>query len=239
MPTSEDPLAVWLADASREMEGQDGERATLAAAVRLAVGNIDGAESASVSIVSGRKIVTPAWEGDVSLESDRLQYELNEGPCLDSIAEHHAVHSPSLAYDQRWPSWGPRVVEEQGAHSVLSVRLFTDGQAYGALNMYSKHKDAFSDQDQEEATALAAHVAIALAAVRESDSLLAGLDSRSVIGQAMGVVMERFDLTPPVALALLSRISAGTQTKVRDVARQIVATRTVPTGVEPADPPQS
>lgn len=190
MPTSDDPLAVWIAEASREMEGQGGELAR---------------------------------------ECDRLQYLLGEGPCLDSIAERHAVRSPSLAYDERWPVWGPRVADDPGAHSVLSVRLFTDGHAFGALNMYSPAKDAFSDQDQEEATALAAHIAIALAAVRQSDSLLAGLDSRSVIGQAMGIIMERFDLAPPVALSLLGRIASSTQTKVRDVAREIVTTRSVPT----------
>lgn len=228
MPTTDEPLSSWIATAAREMQGQAGAQATLEAAVRLATDNIAGAESVGVSIVSGRTVATPAWVGQMALDCDRLQYELDEGPCLGAIARHGTVISPSVAYDDRWPRWGPRVAEEAGVASVLAVWLFTDRDSLGALNMYSSVKDAFTSHDREEALALAAHVSIALSAVRESDSLHEGLDSRSVIGQAMGIVMERYGLTSAVAFALLTRLSSSGEVKLRDLAQEVVTSRKLP-----------
>jgi hypothetical protein len=144
---------------------------------------------------------------------DRLQYETGEGPCLDAIWTEETVYNPSLGYDRRWPRWGPRVVGETGAHSVLAFRLFTDRHTVGALNLCSRVHDAFDDTDRREGHALAAHIAIAVASVQQIDSLTDVLDPRSVIGQATGILMERYQLDQPRAFAVLARVSSTEERK--------------------------
>jgi transcriptional regulator with GAF, ATPase, and Fis domain len=224
-----DSLNQRMAEAARELEKQFDAQHTMQSAVDLAVVNVTGCEAAGISIVRrGRDIYTPASTDPMVAAGDRLQYETGEGPCLDAIWDEETVYSPSLAYDRRWPLWGPRVAAETGAQSVLAFQLFTDHQSLGALNLYSRKRDAFDDADREDGQALAAHIAIAVAAVQEIGSLTAALDSRSIIGQATGILMERYGLDQPRAFAVLARVSAAEERKVRDIAVELVETRALP-----------
>jgi len=107
-------------------------------------------------------------------------------------------------------------------------RLFSNDHDLGALNLYGKSTSAFSADDVYDGTALAAHVAVALAAAQEVESLEQALVGRTVISQATGILMERFDMTPDRAFAVLSRLSQDKNSKLRQLAEQIVPTRTVP-----------
>lgn len=214
-----------MAAAARELQSQADPQETLETAVKLAVSDVDGAESAAVSIghVKGQ-IETPASVGEMAVRGDQLQYETGEGPCLDAIWEEQTVYSPDLAADPRWPAWGARTAEETGAQSILAFHLFTQGQSVGALNLYSKTLDGFSATDRDEGLALAAHIAVALASARELETLGVALDTRTLIGQAIGIVMERYSLKGPEAFALLSRLSQTANVKVRNLATEIVET---------------
>lgn len=203
-------------------------------AVKLAAANIDGCDSVGISIVYAKKrIQTPAATDQLVMDADRLQYETGEGPCLDAIWEQRTIHSPSLGYDRRWPAWGPRVVRETEAQSVLAFQLFTHGDSLGALNVYSRTRGAFDEQSREDGQAIAAHIAIAVAAAQQVADLEKALDSRTVIGEATGILMERFDMDPEGAFKVLARLSSHSNTKIRDLAAEVVATRRLP---EP--PPQ-
>ncbi len=221
-------FATRMADAARDMQGQRDALATMEAAVRLALTHVEGADAAALSIVRRRTVETSASTGTMAAEADRLQYKYGEGPCLDTIREHHTVYSPSLGYDRRWPTWGPQVVERAGAHSALSFLLFTDEEEMGALNLYAGAKDAFTDASRAEGAALASHIAIAIASARGIDSLVAGLDTRSIIGQAIGIVMERFDMPADTAFTLLTRLSTTSNTKLHEVASAVVAGEKLP-----------
>src|SRR5690606_33003644 len=109
-----------------------------------------------------------------------------------AIWQEPSVHSTDLEQDARWPQWGQRVVAETSARSVLSFQLFTHKDTLGALTLYSRTPDAFDQDAKDEAIAIAAHVAIAVAATEEVHQLASGLDSRTVIGQATGMIIERF-----------------------------------------------
>ncbi len=221
----EKALSQRMAAAARELQGQSDPQETLETAVRLAVSDIEGADSAAVSIghVKGQ-IDTPASVGEMAVRGDQLQYETGEGPCLDAIWDEHTVYSPDLAADRRWPAWGARTAEETGARSILAFHLFTHDQTVGALNLYSKTLDGFDAADRDEGLALAAHIAVALASARELETLGLALDSRTLIGQAVGIVMERYSLKGPEAFALLSRLSQASNIKVRVLASEIVTT---------------
>jgi transcriptional regulator with GAF, ATPase, and Fis domain len=134
------------------------------------------------------------------------------------------VHSPDLAHDKRWPAWGPRVVRETAAESILCFRLFTHRDTLGALNLYSRRRDAYDQDAQDEGRAIAAHVAIAVAACQEVQQLARGMHSHTIIGQATGILMERFDLDAARAFSVLVRLSQDNNVKLREVAAETVAT---------------
>ena len=218
-----------MAAAARELQGQIDPDATVKSAVDLAVKNVQGCDAASVSIVRARrKVDTPAATADLAVIGDRLQYETGEGPCLTAIWDEETVYAPDLINDPRWLNWGPRIAEATGARSSFSVRLFTVEDTLGALNLYSTHPEAFNGEDKAEAMAIAAHISIAVAAAQKIEQFEAALDSRTIIAQACGIVMERYKVDSIAAFALLTRLSSTQNVKLRDVAAQLVLTRDLP-----------
>jgi transcriptional regulator with GAF, ATPase, and Fis domain len=223
-------MAERMTAAAREMEDQADPAATVKSAVELLVQNVEGCEAASISLVySKRRVETPAASDNVAALADQLQGELAEGPALDTLWTNETVYVPELANETRWPTWGARLSEETGTRSVLTFRLFTLKEVIGALSMYSTKADAFSEADKSEGLALAAHIAIAVIAAQKLDHYEAALDSRTIIGQACGLVMERYDMSADKAFALLVRISSTQNIKLRTVAAELVFTRVMPT----------
>ena len=218
-----DSLSERMAAAARELQLQHDPKATLESAARMALAELEGADSVGISIVHRNKTIqTEAATDEMAARGDQLQYETGEGPCLDAIWTERTVYSPSLGYDRRWPRWGPRVVAETGAESVLAFQLFTTADTLGALNLYSRTRDGFSDTDEEEGLALAAHIAIALATAAELDQLGQAVSTRTVIGQATGILMERYSIDTVRAFAVLTRLSTTGNIKIRDLAVDIV-----------------
>lgn len=218
-----------MADAARQLGGMDvGD--TLGMATTLAVELVGGCEAAAVTLVKRRRqLETPAYSGDMAARGDLLQYEVGEGPCIDAVWQEQFVISADLVEEDRWPLWAPRVVEELGARSMMCVQLFTSEDTLGALNLYSSQRDAFHDhQDRYEAEALAAHVALALFSAQQTEGLHAALVTRTIIGQAEGILMERFSLDADRAFQVLRRISSRHNTKLHQVAADLVGTRQVP-----------
>ena len=222
-------IAERMADAARQMEDQHDPSATVKSAVELLVRNVPGCTSASISLVYGKKRVeTPAASDELAAVGDRLQAELAEGPALDTLDQHESVYIPDLATEDRWPTWGPRLTEATGARSVLTFRLFTFSDVIGALRMYSVEEDAFAAEDHGEGLARGARVAIGVLAAQRAEQFETALDTRTVIGQACGMVMERYGLDAAAAFGLLTRISSTENVKLRDVATAVVARRTLP-----------
>jgi GAF domain-containing protein len=225
-------LSEQIAAAARELEGEFDQGATMDKAVSLSVQVVASAEEAGISLLHGCRggIDTPAATSDLVRRIDELQYHFDEGPCLDAIRESETTYSPDVGTDDRWPRWGPAAAEETGVRSMMCFRLFTHGDKLGALNLYSRASNAFDDDDREQGLAIAAHTAIAVAAVQEIDQLKAGMDSRTLIGQAQGILMERFGMDAHRAFAVLTRLASQTNRKLRDIAYEIVQTRLLPDG---------
>lgn len=218
-------LSERMAAAARELQEVEDLSDTYASAVALAVANTDGADAAGLSIIRRRtEVETLAATHDMARAADQLQYETKQGPCLSAIWEHTTIYCPDLATDSRWPVWGPRVAAETDALSVLAFQLFTHEDTLGALNLYSRRRDGFDERDREDGLALAAHIAIAVTSAQRLDDLGHALGSRTVIGQATGVLMERYGLNPVVAFAVLTRVSSQDEVKVRDLAARLVRT---------------
>jgi len=136
----------------------------------------------------------------------------------------HDVTSVVGSADDRWPAWPPQA-NQLGIKSILSVRLRTPTATVGALNLYSRELDRFTAKDLAIAQVIADHAAVAVANARTESTLWQAIEARKLIGQAQGILMERFDLTDEQAFAVLRRYSQDTNTKLRDVAQRLIATR--------------
>jgi GAF domain-containing protein len=218
-----------LAAAARGMQQEDSSRQAMERAVAIATEILPGCDAAGVCVVyRGERVDTHATSNDALRQVDSLQHELKEGPCLDALRQQDTVQSSDLSIDERWPRWGPEVVRRLGLFSIVSYRLFSTGDNLGALNLYGKERAAFTTDDVHDGMALAAHIGVALAGAQEVENLEKARAGRTVIGQATGILMERFDLAPDRAFDVLSRLSQHRNLKLRQLAEQIVHTRVVP-----------
>ena len=229
-------LLERLAETARHLQRTHNDvAATLQSAVEVSHATIEGCDAVGLSMVRKKRLVeTVAATDDMVRRADQLQYELEEGPCIDVLWEHVVVRSGDLDHDVRWPLWGPRVVDETEARSSLSFGLFTNDEHLGALNLYSRTRDAFDDLALAEGMSIAAQISIAVSASLHFDVLSQGLVSRTVIGQATGILMERYDLDPVKAFSVLTRMSNQGNIKLRVLAAEIVKYRaeSVPRAVE-------
>jgi len=221
-----------LAAAARAMADQRGTSDTLDRALRAAIDIIDGCELAGVSVVTRGGIETLAATSDALRKIDQLQHDLEQGPCRDALRRHEVVTSGDLAHDERWPLWGTRIADELGILSCAGFRLFTTGKSIGAMTLYSRAADAFDDGAVADGQLLAAHVAVAYTASRREDQLNEAVSSRTTIGTALGVLMERYSLDSERAFEVLCRTASQTKTKLYVVAKHLVETGQLP-GVDP------
>jgi GAF domain-containing protein len=220
-----------LARIARELVSEPDMQHTLQGVVEAAAQNLDGEVWASVSLVKDRREVqTPAASDDRADRADQLQYELEEGPCLDAIWEQETFQIDDMSADERYPRWTRAVAEQTGIRSSLSLQLFTDAEqnSLGGLNLYSPQPGAFDAETRAEALAFAAQAAVALRSAQTEENLRSGMATRNLIGMAQGILIERLRLTPDQAFAVLSRLSQESNTKLRDVARRLVQTGEIP-----------
>jgi len=178
--------------------------------------------SASITVKhNDGRLETFAATDDFLLEVDAAQYELREGPCYESATDTVHVTAPHLATDERFPRYAP-VALDKGIRSQAGIRLFDAPKSNGALNLYSDRDGAFEDLGVLEQ--LFAHQsAMALDYARQIDQLHEAVQSRQMIGQAVGMVMERYDLKDANAFAVLTRLSSERNVKLRVIAEEILA----------------
>jgi GAF domain-containing protein len=191
--------------------------------VKEAVRFVPGAAHAGITITRRRKEVqTTSATGPYPAVLDRIQQRHQEGPCLAAAWEHHTIRIDDLASDQRWPHYRKEAVEQTPIRSLICFRLFGDSQNVGALNFYAEQVNAFDDQSVEVGLLFAAHTALAWNTLRRDRQFRSALASRDVIGQAKGILMERFKIDAVTAFELLTRLSQESNTPVTDIAHRLV-----------------
>ena len=223
-PLAADGLTSRLSELAREFAAAHGRAETLDAVVDAAVDAIPGAEHASISVTARRhQGTTLAWTSAVAREVDQSQYDTSEGPCLDALYAHVTVRADDLRREPRWPTLAQLAVG-RGIRSMLALQLFVEGDDLGALNLFSADAGAFTDESEQVGLAFAAHAAVAVASAQEIETLRRAVDSRDLIGQAKGVLMERHGITADVAFSVLVRYSRDSNVKLVDVAEHVVST---------------
>ncbi|MGY1743139.1 MULTISPECIES: GAF and ANTAR domain-containing protein [unclassified Blastococcus] len=196
--------------------------------VRLAARQTPSAQACGLTLARESGAVTVACTDELAERADERQYQVDDGPCLQSMREGVVVRVADMAADERWGRY-PALAAQVGVRSSLSIPLVVEERSRGALNFYSTRPGSFTDRDEHVATRWAAQATGALAvALRIADGderaeqLLGGLDTRTTIGQAVGLVMAQERCSAEEAFRLLTLASQRRNVKLREVAAGVV-----------------
>jgi hypothetical protein len=227
MDTAHDEqLVVALRAAARELAGRRSIRdleETLRQIVASAVDTVPGVDAGSISITEHGRIETRHPTSEQIGKLDRVQVELYEGPCitaLDDPPDSGTVLARDLAGEdaQRWPRFAPQAVEA-GFRSLMSTQLSVEGGLRAALNLYSRTPDAFDAHARTLAGLFGVQAAMLLYGSRQVNHLQRAVDSRDLIGQAKGILMERFGVGDEAAFQMMVKSSQDTNLKLTAVAQ--------------------
>lgn len=204
---------------------------TLDAIVATAAATLDSARYAGLIIVKRGELFPQAATARPPELLDLLQQKLGYGPCVDAAQRQRANRIDDTRRDERWPEFAAEAAA-LGVRSLLCVPLRVDERCLGTLSLYAEQVRAFSDQDERITTLLATLAALALAEAQRADQMRTALGNRDIIGQAKGILMERYRLDADAAFGYLSRVAQDANLKVLAVARQLVRS-----GEMPSTPP--
>jgi GAF domain-containing protein len=196
----------------------------------IATPGIPGAEATSITLVRGDRAFTAAYDGEMALAADELQYQEDAGPCVDAGRGGVVLRVDDMRTETRWPRYVTRVVDT-GVRSSLSVPLPYQDTTVGALNIYSSQPRAFASPESldaglqvAEAVAVAVVNADAHAQLTEhARNMRLAMDSRAVIEQAKGVLMAQRHVDSDQAFEILREASQRYNRKLRDISLGIVA----------------
>lgn len=222
---STDPdLPSAIAAAAVAVNTRSSVPETLQAIVDVARQSLEGIDHVGITLRQrDGALHTDAATDETVLVLDRIQYDLGEGPCVTAVdGESRTVVVEHVRHHAGWHAFVQQAVQH-GLRSVLAVRLFTDAGIVGVLNMYSTSSDTISPETRDTAELFATHAAYAYGHQHQVDNLETALRTRELIGNAVGIVMERYGLDRDRAFEYLVRTAASSEVKLRVIARHLVS----------------
>jgi GAF domain-containing protein len=220
--TEHEHISAAVARASRAINAPNDLESQLGVIVDVARNSMPEIDHVGVSIAyRDGHVETKAATSELVHELDQLQYSMGEGPCLHAIESDPVVVVQHARDDTRWPRFLQAAVAK-GMRSQLGMRLYLDEQSRGGLNLYSTTSDTIDAENESLAELFASHAALAMGRLRIEENLGAALASRTTIGIALGLIMERYGMDRDRAFAYLTRIASTSERKLRDVAEHLV-----------------
>jgi GAF domain-containing protein len=211
-------LAMRMADLARTAAAPRSVEDVLSDVTAAALELVPGTDTAGVLLIGkGGKWDSLGGTSDLPHLLDELQMKYNEGPCVEAALDDLIVRTEDFRTDERFPNWSPAVVE-LGVLSGVSFKLYTANRTAGALNLFAFKPNAFD-------TVLAAHAAAAILASREGEELQSALSTRDRIGQAKGIIMERYNVDDIQAFDMLRKLSQDSNIRLVDIAQRVIETR--------------
>jgi transcriptional regulator with GAF, ATPase, and Fis domain len=183
-------------------------------------------DAAAVSLLEQGVMRTAASTAPAAQRAGDLQIRCSEGPSVDAVVDRRHSVVDDLRVEGRWRFWAPQAAQ-LGWRSVVSVSL-TDENTSGVVNLYSRTPRAFAADELASAEVFAQHAALALAIAQERAHLVAAVNTRTVIGQAQGILMQRYDIDANQAFTVMRRYSSHSNRKLRDIAEVILTHRGLP-----------
>lgn len=220
--TERPDIADALARATREINAPTDLDSTLQRIVEVAARSLPGIDHAGISVAhrDGR-METKAGTDALVWQLDDLQYSLREGPCVYAVEAEPVVVVNHIRHEQRWPRYVPPAVKA-GLRAQIGLRLYLEQKTLGGLNLYSTETDEIDPDVEHTAALFAAHAAVAMGRARTEETLHSAVRTRTLIGQAVGIVMQRYEIDDDRAFRYLARVSQHGNVKLRDVAAELV-----------------
>jgi GAF domain-containing protein len=221
-------LAERMAVLARAVATPRAAEEVFAEVTSAAVELITGVDTAGILLITkGGRFESHAGTTDLPHELDGLQHTLQEGPCMEAALDDVVVRVDDFRSETRWPAYSAAVAE-LGVLSSLSFRLYTHKRTAGALNLFGFAPRVWDADGVLTGTVLAAHAAAAVSAHLEAGQLQSALLSRDHIGQAKGVIMERYGVDDVRAFDMLRQLSQESNTRLVDIADRVIGTRGSP-----------
>jgi GAF domain-containing protein len=210
--------------------GDQSMQSVLQIVADLAKSVLPGSPEVSICLLANDRALTPVSTGDMALQLDEKQFAKGDGPCLHAARTGELTEIRDTRSERRWPEYA-RAAAGHGNLSSLSVPLPIADDVAGALNIYAREPAAFDEESRFVATRFAPYAGAVVGnahAYRTAQEMAANLqvalESRAVIDQAKGILIERYKITSDQAFQALAQVSMRSNTKVRDVAEQLVHT---------------
>lgn len=230
----EDALTDAYGELAGLLVGEESVQTTLNRVADLAVRLVPGCDVGAVTVRQDGGFTTETSTDALAVAIDEEQYRTGEGPCLDAIRQSRTFRVDRCSAEERWPRFCAHA-REHGIESFLAVPISVRGETIGALNLYSRDPDGFTNVDADVMRLFSGAAGKALAnaqvyrsALRLVDQLQDALDSRAVIEQAKGILMVRERISADAAFALLAATSQRSNRKLREVAQQVVDSAVAP-----------
>ena len=213
-----------LAEASRVLQTAANREGVLQTIVDVCVDALAGCAYAGISTDQNGRPNSPVVSDPAVLRIDAGQYSLGAGPCLLAMrGPDEFVESADLEHDERFGLFGKQAAADN-CRSVLAHRLYVDSRTLGSLNLYATEVDAFDHEDRRRSFVLAGLASLALAVAElefDAEGLRQAIESRDVIGQAKGVLMERHGMTADEAFQHLRAESQRRNLRLHVLAEQL------------------
>lgn len=218
-------LAVRMAELARTVATPRSVEDILSDVTTLARELIPGVDTAGILLVGPRgKYESLAGTTDLPHRLDDLQMTFEEGPCLQAAIDELIVRTDDFRSEQRWPKYSAAAVD-LGVLSGLSFKLYTAERTAGALNFFSFESNSWDGEAETIGSVLAAHAAAAILASRQGEQLKSALSTRDRIGQAKGIIMERYGVDDVAAFEMLRRLSQDSNERLIDITQRVIETR--------------
>jgi GAF domain-containing protein len=215
-------LALRMAELARSLVPKPSLDTILEEVTAAAVDLIPGVNTAGILLLErGGKFSSLATTSELPHQLDILQMTFDEGPCVQAALADTVVRTDDFREETRWPQYSPAVVEI-GVLSGLSFKLYTADRTAGALNLFGFQPNTWSAEAETVGTILAAHAASAIVTTQTQTQLNSALLSRDRIGQAKGIIMERFGVDSVRAFNMLRQLSQEGNIKLTDIAQRVI-----------------
>ena len=217
-------LSEDLAAVAGELSTARSDTVLLAAAISQAATRlVPAAEYVSVVVVTNGKIELTGAADDLAATCDNLQSDLGEGPSLNASPHGDTVVINDVSHENRWARF-MRAAADVGVRAMMCVPFDAGENKTGTVNMYSSAPGVFTTRSREVGELFTAHAAVAFTAGRESEQLHQAVQGRDLIGQAKGIIMERFSVDADHAFDLLRKLSQDSNVKLSQIAQRLIET---------------
>ncbi|MGI9093361.1 MAG: ANTAR domain-containing protein [Mycobacteriales bacterium] len=194
-----------------------------------AIFDVDGA---GLMLVDADHQLRNAAVSDARFEYlEQLQITHDEGPCIAAYEDKQLICAEDLSEDARWPDFTAAALD-RGIRAVLASPIPYNQQAIGVVGVVSKDRHPWSPEGELALLAFTDLAALLIASMLQAEEktelagqLQGALDSRAVIEQAKGVLMNQHNVSARDAYQLMRAQARRERRKLGGVAADVVKSR--------------